>query len=299
MDPIKPTDSKVFPRQLGPNTRSRWRKRLYEVIFEHHTPAGRGFDLALIVVIGLSILAVMLESVVGLRSRFGAELRVAEWTFTALFTVEYLLRLACVNRPSQYARSFFGVIDLLAVLPTYLSVFFPGAQALTVIRMLRFLRVFRILKLVQYLSEANVLGQALWASRRKIAVFLLAVVTLDVIFGSMMYVVEGGQNGFDNIPRSIYWAIVTLTTVGYGDISPGTNLGQALAAVIMIMGYAIIAVPTGIVTAELSHARRRLDARICTACGARGHATDALFCLYCGTRLPPPQPDTDAAPDAL
>ncbi len=297
MPALKPTDTNVFPRQLGSSPRSRWQAKLYEVIFEHHTPAGRGFDLALIVVIGLSILVVMFESVASLRARFGDELRIAEWSFTVLFTVEYVLRLACVNRPSRYARSFFGVIDLLAVLPTYLSVFFPGAQAFSVIRMLRFLRVFRILKLVQYLSEANLLGQALWASRRKIMVFLLAVLTLDVIFGSLMYVVEGGQNGFDNIPRSIYWSIVTLTTVGYGDISPVTTLGQMIAALIMIMGYAIIAVPTGIVTSEIVNANARSAARRCPSCGAGDHTPDAAFCRFCGEPLPavappPPPPGT-------
>ncbi len=291
MEPPSRLPPKPVPTAIEPNTRTRWQAKLYEVIFEHDTAAGRQFDVVLIVVIGLSVLAVMLESVVALRQEYGVVLRIAEWTFTLLFTVEYVLRLVCVRRPSRYARSFFGVIDLLAILPTYLSVFFPGAQALTVIRMLRFLRVFRILKLVQYLSEANVLGQALWASRRKIVVFLLAVVTLDVIFGSLMYVVEGGQNGFDNIPRSIYWAIVTLTTVGYGDISPGTNLGQFIAAFIMIMGYAIIAVPTGIVTSELTRVRHPFGARPCPACDTTEHEVDAVFCRRCGTRLPLALPD--------
>ena len=286
MEPDQPLPPKTIRSQIEPSTRTHWQAKLYEVTFGHETPAGRYFDIGLIVLIGLSILAVMLDSVVSIRMEYGAELRFAEWTFTALFTVEYILRLLCVRRPSRYARSFFGVIDLLAILPTYLSVFVPGAQFLTVIRMLRFLRVFRILKLVQYLSEANVLGQALWASRRKIAVFLLAVVTLDVIFGSLMYVVEGGQNGFDNIPRSIYWSIVTLTTVGYGDISPGTNLGQFIAAIIMIMGYAIIAVPTGIVSSELTRARHAADANVCPTCGLSEHETDAIFCRRCATRLP-------------
>ncbi len=298
MPALQPTPDNVYPRQIEPGPRP-WQARLYGVIFGHQTATGRWFDLALIIVIGLSVLAVMLESVVSIRTVFGDELRIAEWTFTILFSIEYVLRLVCVKRPSRYARSFFGVIDLLAILPTYLSVFFPGAQALTVIRMLRFLRVFRILKLVQYLSEANLLGQALWASRRKIMVFLLAVVTLDVIFGSLMYVVEGGQNGFDNIPRSIYWSIVTLTTVGYGDISPGTNLGQAIAAFIMIMGYAIIAVPTGIVTAELASTRARFETRRCVACRTEEHPLDAVFCRICGTRLPlvDPAPPPPPLPD--
>ncbi|MEP0546075.1 MAG: ion transporter [Rhodothermales bacterium] len=286
MDSDCPLPPKAVPTKIEPSTRTRWQARLYDVIFGHDTQTGRYFDLALIVVIGLSVVAVMLDSVGSIRQEYGAELRAAEWAFTVLFTVEYVLRLVCVRRPSRYARSFFGVIDLLAILPTYLSVFVPGAQFFTVIRMLRFLRVFRILKLVQYLSEANVLGQALWASRRKIAVFLLAVVTLDVIFGSLMYVIEGGQNGFDNIPRSIYWSIVTLTTVGYGDISPGTNLGQFVAAFIMIMGYAIIAVPTGIVTSELARARYTVDANDCPTCGLAEHEPDAVFCRRCATRLP-------------
>ncbi|MEM1043938.1 MAG: ion transporter [Bacteroidota bacterium] len=301
MPPLQPTPENVYPRQIEPGPR-RWQARLYSVIFGHQTRSGRWFDLALIALIGLSVLAVMLESVASVRAAFGDELRIAEWVFTILFTVEYVLRLACVERPSRYARSFFGVIDLLAILPTYLSVFFPGAQALAVVRMLRFLRVFRILKLVQYLSEANLLGQALWASRRKIMVFLLVVVTLDVIFGSLMYVVEGGENGFDSIPRSIYWAIVTLTTVGYGDISPGTSFGQAIAALIMIMGYAIIAVPTGIVTAEIASARVRSMARRCRRCGAGDHEAVAGYCRLCGELLPPvasapePAPLPDAPP---
>jgi voltage-gated potassium channel len=283
--PPRPTESHVFPRKLGPNTRTRWQAKLYEVIFGHDTPAGRHFDVALIVAIGLSVLAVMLESIVAVRLEYGTALRAAEWTFTILFTIEYVLRLLCVNRPVRYARSFFGVIDLMAILPTYLSLLVPGAQFLLVIRMLRFLRIFRILKLVQYLSEANVLGRALWASRRKILVFLLAVITLDTIFGALMYVVEGAEHGFDSIPRSIYWAIVTLTTVGYGDISPQTNLGQFIAAIIMIMGYAIIAVPTGIVTAELTRAQPATDVRVCSACGASGHLPDASFCRRCGEPL--------------
>jgi len=296
MSTIRPTDTNVFPRHLGPNTSTRWQAKLYEVIFGHHTAAGRWFDVALIGVIGLSVLAVVLETVDSIRADFGTELRLAEWVFTIVFTIEYVLRLLCVNRPTRYARSFFGVIDLLAVLPTYLSLIVPGAQVLLVIRLLRFLRIFRILKLIQYISEANLLSRALWASRRKILVFLLAVLTLDVIFGSLMYVVEGSEHGFDNIPRSIYWAIVTLTTVGYGDISPGTPLGQMIAALIMIMGYAIIAVPTGIVTSELTRAQFG-DKRVCTGCAVSDHALDAVFCRRCGERLPPPLSDP-ALPDS-
>lgn len=274
------------PSPFSANTRTRWQARLYEVIFEHHTAAGRTFDLALIAAIALSVLAVMLESVAPIRSRHGTLLHGIEWFFTILFTVEYALRLICVDRPRRYATSFFGVIDLLAILPTYLSLFVPGAQFLVVIRTLRFLRIFRILKLVQYLSEANLLSRALWATRRKIFVFVLAVLTIVTILGALMYVIEGAERGFDSIPRSMYWAIVTLTTVGYGDISPQTNLGQAIAAFIMILGYGMIAVPTGIVTAELTSAQQAVGTRACPVCSAEGHTADAAFCRRCGTALP-------------
>lgn len=266
--------------------RSRWRTRLYRIIFESDTPAGRGFDVTLIVVILLSVAVVMLESVASVRSRYGALLYVAEWVFTLLFTVEYVLRLLCVDRPMRYARSFFGVVDLIAVVPTYVSILVPGAQYLLVVRVLRILRIFRILKLTHYLTEADVLLRALRASRRKIFVFVFSVLTIVVVLGSLMYLVEGPEHGFTSIPISIYWAIVTLTTVGYGDISPETNLGRALASVIMILGYGIIAVPTGIVTVELARAGRETDiGRTCPACGRGGHDADAAFCKHCGTRL--------------
>ena len=266
------------------------RQWLYDVIFESDTPAGKAFDMALIVTILLSVVAVMAESVGWVRVRYGEALYVAEWFFTVLFTIEYVLRLYCIRRPSRYATSFFGVVDLLAIIPTYLSVLVPGAQYLLVIRMLRILRVFRVLKLVQYLDEASVLMRALRGSRRKIEIFIITVLTLVVILGSLMYLVEGEENGFTSIPRSIYWAIVTLTTVGYGDISPQTNLGQTLSAVIMIIGYAIIAVPTGIVTAELSRASsedraQRVIKQSCPRCGAAGHDKDAHHCKYCGEAL--------------
>lgn len=263
-----------------------WRARGHEVIFEADTRAGRAFDVGLILAIGLSVLVVVLESVEDVRARHGTLLRAAEWGFTALFTVEYGLRLFCVARPARYARSFFGLVDLLAILPSYLSVLLPGAQAMTVIRALRILRVFRVLKLGAYVRESEALLQALSASRRKIEVFLFAVVSLVVIFGSLMYLVEGPENGFDSIPRGIYWAVVTLTTVGYGDISPGTPTGQAVAAVIMILGYGILAVPTGIVSAELVRgAHGPVSARACPACGASGHDHDASHCKHCGHAL--------------
>jgi voltage-gated potassium channel len=263
--------------------RASWRDSLYVVIFGHHTPAGRAFDVALIVVILASVLAVMLDSVSAIQQRFGPLLYAAEWGFTILFTIEYFLRLACNPRPLKYARGFFGIIDLLAILPTYVGIFFPGSRYLIVIRVLRVLRVFRILKLVEYIGEADHLIGALRSSRRKVTVFLLTVLTLVVILGSLMYLVEGPAHGIDSIPRGVYWAIVTLTTVGYGDISPETPLGQALAAIVMIMGYAIIAVPTGIITVELGRAQQRqVGHRTCSQCGREQHDSDARHCKVCG-----------------
>lgn len=268
-----------------PDDASPLRRRTYRVIFEHDTPAGRRFDVALIVAILASVLVVLLESVGGVRARWGPELRVAEWIFTIAFTLEYLVRLWCVSRSFRYVRSFFGVIDLLAWAPTYISVLVPGGQALTVVRILRVLRVFRILKLTQYLGEARILGQALRASRYKITVFVLTVLTIVVIVGSLMYVIEGAPGGFTSIPIGIYWAIVTLTTVGFGDITPVTTAGQFLASVVMILGYAIIAVPTGIVTVELAAASRGRDERRCPGCGMGGHDADARHCKHCGVPL--------------
>jgi len=262
------------------------RKKLYAIIFESDTPAGKLFDVALIASILVSVLAIMLDSVRSIREVYGTYLNGIEWFFTILFTIEYVLRLFSIGRPVRYAISFFGVVDLLSILPTYLSIFFPGGRYLLSIRVLRILRIFRVLKLVKYLTEAHMLSQALRASRRKITVFLLVVLTLVIIFGSLMYVIEGERNGFTSIPRSIYWAVVTLTTVGYGDISPKTNLGQIVAAVIMILGYGIIAVPTGIVTVELAQsAKDRLSARVCPHCSGEGHDDDAVHCKYCGGLL--------------
>jgi len=264
-----------------------WKRRLHDIIFEADTPSGRLFDVLLIAAILGSVAAVMLESVASIRAEYGRALYIIEWGFTILFTVEYVLRLVSVSQPIHYARSFFGIIDLLAILPTYISVFVPGTQYLLVIRLLRILRVFRVLKLVHYLREADTLSRALVASRRKITVFLFTVLTLVVILGSLMYFMEGEENGFTSIPRSIYWAIVTLTTVGYGDILPGTPVGQALASLIMIIGYGIIAVPTGIVTAELTRAEQRVDVKSqhCHNCAQEGHSDDAVFCKYCGEKL--------------
>lgn len=264
-----------------------WRERLHTVIFESDTTAGKLFDLALLASIMLSVLVVMLDSVRSINARYGALLLALEWFFTILFTVEYLLRLIAVRRPLAYTGSFYGVVDLIALVPTYLSLFVPGTQYLLIVRVLRLLRMFRILRLTEYLSEGAFLRRALWASRRKISVFLLTVVTVTVIVGALMYVVEGEANGFTSIPLSIYWAVVTLTTVGYGDLSPQTPLGQALAVVVMLLGYGIIAVPTGIVTAELVRpaGSTELSNQACPSCGKEGHEPGAHFCNRCGAAL--------------
>ena len=268
------------------NNRSQWLLKLHEVIFEADTPAGKWFDVLLILSILVSVVMVMLDSVSAIRIQYGRLLYIGEWFFTILFTIEYILRLMSVGRPLAYASSFFGVVDLLAILPTYLSIFIPGAQYLLVIRILRVLRIFRILKLVQYLGELRLLTQALRASRRKITVFLFVVLTLVTIFGSLIYLIEDPKDGFTSIPKSMYWAVVTMTTVGYGDISPQTNFGQLISALIMITGYAIIAVPTGIVTVELSQAfKRQISTQACLECSAEGHDSDAKFCKYCGSKL--------------
>jgi voltage-gated potassium channel len=269
----------------GPARESGWRARVHEVIFGHDTAAGKAFDVLLIVAILASVGVVMLDSVAALAPHHPAFLR-AEWLFTLLFTAEYLLRLLCVRHPPAYALSFFGIVDLLAVLPSYLSLLVPGGHYLIVIRILRVLRVFRVLKLAQYVGEARTLGMALRASRYKITVFLFTVLTIVVVVGSLMFLIEGPPNGFTSIPRGVYWAIVTLTTVGYGDIAPATPVGQAVAALVMIMGYGIIAVPTGIVTVELAHqSRRKLSSLACPGCGTADHDVDARFCKTCGTVL--------------
>ncbi len=263
-----------------------WREKLFVIIFESDTPRGKAFDVVLLWLIVLSVLAVILESVPDIDAGYDRLLYIAEWFFTAIFTIEYLLRVACVRDKWRYIRSPLGLIDLLAVLPTYMSVFSHGMQYFLVIRVLRLLRVFRILKLGRYVGEARLLIGALEASRFKITVFLSTVLTLVVIIGTLMYLIEGPENGFTSIPIGIYWAIVTLTTVGFGDITPTTLAGRALASLVMIMGYGIIAVPTGIVTVELANqTHRRRQEAVCAACGARGHDPDASFCRRCGVRL--------------
>ena len=263
-----------------------WRPKLHEVIFEAETPAGKAFDVALLVAIVVSVVVVMLESVPQIRAEYGPALRTIEWIITILFTVEYILRLVSVGNPRRYALSFFGLVDLLAIVPTYLSFFIAGSQSLLVIRALRLLRVFRVLKLAHFVGEARMLRAALRASSRKIIVFLGAVLMIVLIVGSLMYLIEGPEHGFTSIPESVYWAIVTMTTVGHGDIAPQTFFGKVLASLVMILGYGIIAVPTGIVTVEIaSSLKSSTRTHACPECGSEGHAIDAKFCKYCGAAL--------------
>lgn len=273
----------------GKDGRRGWRDVVFEVIFEADTAAGKWFDIILILCIVLSVAVVMLDSVGSVNAEYGGLLKGAEWFFTILFTIEYVLRLLCVRVPVRYAVSFFGIVDLLAILPTYISLLVRAGRYLAVVRVvrvLRVLRIFRVLNMGQHAKEAAMLKEALYASRRKIQVFLLAVLTLVVIIGSLMYVVEGGKNGFTSIPRSVYWAVVTLTTVGYGDISPTTAFGQFLAALVMILGYSIIVVPTGLVTVEISKASgERAGSQVCPSCAAEGHDGDAEYCKACGSKL--------------
>ena len=274
-----------MPKELEPAA-GPLRRRLFEIVFHAEDPVARAFDVVLIVAILASVGVVMLDSVEPLRAEHRQSFYVVEWFFTVLFTAEYLLRLWIVRRPLRYALSFYGLVDLLSILPTYVSLFVPGAEVLLSVRILRALRVFRVLKLANYLDEADQLNRALAASKRKIFVFIFAVLTLVTVMGSMMYLIEGGENGFDSIPRSVYWAVVTVTTVGYGDISPVTPLGQAVALMLMIMGYGIIAVPTGIVTVELNRGRatvRRHER--CPTCGLDDHDNDANYCKRCGQHL--------------
>ena len=281
-----PQNPNVSPLAPHPPGLRPWQARLHEVIFEADTPAGKAFDVALLVTILLSIVVVMLESVASIRQTYGRFLYGAEWLFTILFTIEYALRLACVSRPARYARSFFGVVDLLAIVPTYLSLVVVGSQSLIVIRAFRLLRVFRVFKLSRYLSEGRAIVLALKASQRKITVFLVTVLTVVLIIGAAMYLIEGPQHGFTSIPVAVYWAVVTMTTVGYGDIAPQTVPGQALAAVVMILGYSIIIVPTGIFSVEIAVERLRgISTQACPSCSAEGHDVDARYCKYCGTRL--------------
>lgn len=284
-----------------------WRLRLYAVIFESETRAGRMFDLLLIAVILFSVLVVVLDSVQPIRAQWGRVFSGFEWLFTIVFTIEYLARLACLKRPMRYARSFFGVIDLLAVLPSYVALFVPGAHVLLDVRLLRLLRMFRILKLTLYIEEYGMLGRALMASRRKIFIFLSVVMMIVVLLGTVMYVVEGPAHGYSSIPTSVYWAISTVTTVGFGDLVPKTDLGRAIASMMMLLGWGILAVPTGIISSEITYQRAgallaptpatvatsatapapaaALLYRRCPACGTPGHEAGARYCKDCGAAL--------------
>lgn len=267
------------------------RQRLYLIVFEADTFMGKLFDVVLLVAILLSVLVVTLESVNDIKLEYGTALYAIEWFFTVLFSVEYLVRIYISEKPRKYIFSFFGLVDLLSILPTYLGLFITGVHSLAVIRSIRLLRVFRVLKMVRYLGEASSLISALRSSRAKIIVFIGSLFSLTVILGTIMYLIEGGENGFTSIPRSIYWAVVTLTTVGYGDIAPGTTLGQVVATVIMILGYGIIAVPTGIVSAEITsqskkdHELKASKSQFCDQCGTKAKNNDSKFCHHCGNEL--------------
>lgn len=270
------------------NQHSTWKNKLHEIIYEADTPAGKWFDIILLFLILASIAVVMLESVSNISNTYGYELNLAEWVITALFTLEYIARIVVIKKPKEYIFSFYGLIDFFSTIPKYLSLFFIGTHALVALRALRLLRVFRILKLARFIGEGNQLANALKASRAKISVFLLAIFMLCIILGTLMYMIEGGSGGgFSSIPRSVYWAIVTLTTVGYGDIAPVTPFGQFIASIIMILGYAVIAVPTGIVSSEMTRDQKKvhLNTQNCTSCSASNHRDDAEYCYECGHQL--------------
>ncbi|MEX1191287.1 MAG: ion transporter [Brumimicrobium sp.] len=263
-----------------------WQLKVQKIIYGTDTPAGKGFDIILLFVILISIIVVMLESVTELSLLYHDEFMIIEWIITGLFTIEYALRVLSLKKPLSYIFSFFGLIDLLALLPTYIGIFISGSEALIVIRSVRFLRIFRILQLGGYMLGADILGKALKNSRHKIIVFLISILTIVIIMGGVMYFIEPNESGFTSIPRSIYWAIITITTVGYGDIAPVTALGQAVASLIMLFGYAIIAVPTGIVTAEITSAKKSNKKLFqCPNCKVTGHESDATYCKVCGEKL--------------
>jgi voltage-gated potassium channel len=266
--------------------RALWRDTLYRIIFEADTPLGKAFDIVLVISIILSVLVVMLDSVASIHGKWGGALLYLEWLFTIIFTLEYIARIISVSKATGYIFSFMGIVDLLSTLPSYIGLFMSAPTYTMSLRLLRLLRIFRVLKLAYFLEESAVMAHALAASRRKLLVFLLAILLLVVILGTLMFAVEGPENGYTSIPESIYWAIVTLTTVGYGDIAPRTPMGQAIASLVMILGYAIIAVPTGIVTVELARSKAKQNIVIsCPRCMLEGHAQDARYCRRCGERL--------------
>lgn len=263
-----------------------WKRELHEIIYEADTPNGKLFDLILLITILASIVLVMLESIDSINDSYGTFLNISEWIITGLFTLEYILRIIAIKKPLKYIFSFYGIIDLLSTIPKYLSLIFIGSHHFAALRALRLLRVFRILKLTRYIGASNKLLIALKASRAKIGVFLFFIIILCVILGAIMYMIEGADNGFTSIPKSIYWAVVTMTTVGYGDIAPQTPFGQFIASIIMILGYAIIAIPTGIVSSEISKTDSiDTNTQSCPNCGIDGHKDGAEFCYSCGTKL--------------
>ncbi len=270
------------------NSRPAWRDTLYRIIFEADTPAGKAFDILLVICIITSVLIIMLDSVASIHQQWKDLFFVLEWLFTLIFTIEYIARIVSVKKPSAYIFSFLGMVDLLSTLPSYIVLFLDLPAYAISLRLLRLLRIFRILKLAYYLEESAIMANALAASRRKLLVFLLAILMLVMILGTLMFAVEGPEHGYSSIPVSIYWAIVTMTTVGYGDIAPHTPLGQFIASVVMILGYAIIAVPTGIVSVEMARSQAKQNVVIaCPRCMLEGHAVDARYCRRCGERLLP------------
>ncbi len=283
----KPKERALLERTHEPASNTGVRHLWYRRIFLHDLPDERNFDVWLIVAIIASVVVVMLDSVEIIKLRWHEQLYLAEWFFTLLFTIEYAVRLWVVKRPLRYATSFYGIIDLFAIVPTFLSLLFPASASLAVVRILRMLRIFRILKLAEYSSEAGVLVQALLRARRKIAVFVATLLTITVVFGALMYVIEGPEHGFTSIPTGMYWAVVTMATVGFGDIAPATSLGRFITSVLIIIGYSIIAVPTGIYTAELARSLQpKRHAVRCVECGLIDHETDAWHCRKCGRTLP-------------
>lgn len=275
---------------ISPAAMGKTKERLFEIIFKADTKEGKAFDVVLITLIVISIVTVILDSVPGISASMHDAFKIIEWIITIFFTIEYILRIIVVRNSYKYVSSFYGIIDLLATLPTYIGLMVSGGSSLLIIRALRLLRIFRVFKLSRYTLAGSVIGSALRASKAKIAVFLVAVTTVIIIIGTLMYLVEGSENGFTSIPRSIYWTIVTITTVGYGDIAPATALGQFLASLTMLTGYSIIAVPTGIVSAEMNYHQRLFQmgesgSRTCTKCNAGGHDEDASYCKACGTKL--------------
>ncbi len=272
---------------LYPEDDTLWKKNLYRVIFESNTPAGKSFDIALIITIILSIIVVMLDSVSYYNTLYGNIFYILEWIFTILFTTEYILRIVSVKNPIKYITSFYGIIDLLSIIPTFISISIPGTQYLMLIRTLRLLRLFRILKMVKYIEGSSIILRALRVSAPKIIVFLFTIFSLTVIAGAVMYIIEGPENGFTNIPESMYWTIVTITTVGYGDISPQTSIGKMIASFMMIFAYGILAVPTGIVTYEIAQtsSKGKLNTETCKNCTHENHDPDADFCKKCGEKL--------------